>query len=343
MKKKLLILTVALMTLMLSACYGARYTDEEKKAVIQKGGSIIKEVLPEGCELLTLEAYIETYPSGPSYLTDYVQGIYKEDGEIYNYLLNIENEKLYSSKYYDDAVVALNEYALEILDLDEDVVTLSDLSFDFAFDSEVNDKHATFYLEYLPIEVTDVSAYIRDPEREEVVRIHGPIYVTDGYDLSYLDMETFETFENDLGFKIYSVWINEACQQFKMNHFNEIEVIYESRAWADKGDFKIFGIEYVRYETESSSQEMTYDLDKDYTITRKGDDYVVSLNNVPKEFKLHPEFVIYAEEGSDILSANYETKDGHKMKWVENPDGTWELSYRINDDGFKLIHYEDRD
>ncbi len=106
----------------LSGCHGPQYKDEEKEELEKQGEALMQTWLDahlEDSKVLTAQADIYMYPSGPHYLTDFVAGTFTDDGNVRDYLINTKTNAVY---LVSDAALLSEvclDYAFEILGLEK--------------------------------------------------------------------------------------------------------------------------------------------------------------------------------------------------------------------------------
>lgn len=126
MNKKLIIFITMIFSVIIlsgfSSCHGPQYEETEKTEMEEKGREVMQAWLDEhipGAGVLSAEAYIERYPSGPYYLTDIVDGSFN-DGEMERkYEVKLGNGKVFLEGDMYLLAEQVKPYLLEHLKLSE--------------------------------------------------------------------------------------------------------------------------------------------------------------------------------------------------------------------------------
>ena len=94
----LILFLLLLLSLLLTACVGNQFEQPEADKVKVEGQKKMTEWLSNnipGSKLISAENYLDSYPSGPRYLTDYVFGQYSTGKTTVDYAINVATEKVY--------------------------------------------------------------------------------------------------------------------------------------------------------------------------------------------------------------------------------------------------------
>jgi hypothetical protein len=122
MNKKTLIFIIMLFTGIVvsgfSSCHGPQYEEAEKAEMEEKGRAVMQEWLDlniPGAKVLSAEAYIEMFPSGPYYLTDIVDGSFNDGETDRKYEVKVENKKVFLEGDMSLLAERIKPYILETL------------------------------------------------------------------------------------------------------------------------------------------------------------------------------------------------------------------------------------
>ncbi|SEA79261.1 hypothetical protein SAMN05216349_12914 [Oribacterium sp. KHPX15] len=122
-KRVILFITMIFSVIILSgfsSCHGPQYEESEKTEMEEKGSAVMQAWLDEyipGSKVLSAEAYVERYPSGPYYLSDIVDGSFN-DGEMdRKYEVKIENGEVFLEGDMNFLTERVKPYILEALKL----------------------------------------------------------------------------------------------------------------------------------------------------------------------------------------------------------------------------------
>ena len=145
MNKKLIIFITMIFSVIIlsgfSSCHGPQYEETEKTEMEEKGSSVMQAWLDEnipGAKVLTAEAYIERYPSGPYYLTDIVDGNFN-DGEMERkYEVKLGNGNVFLEGDMNLLAEQMKPYLLEHLKLSENSTECNFSGFNVSLQEEAD-------------------------------------------------------------------------------------------------------------------------------------------------------------------------------------------------------------
>lgn len=145
MNKKLIIFITMIFSVIIlsgfSSCHGPQYEETEKTEMEEKGSSVMQAWLDEnipGAKVLTAEAYIERYPSGPYYLTDIVDGSFN-DGEMERkYEVKLGNGNVFLEGDMNLLAEQMKPYLLEHLKLSENSTECNFSGFNVSLQEEAD-------------------------------------------------------------------------------------------------------------------------------------------------------------------------------------------------------------
>ena len=184
---------------------GPQYSEEAAYDTADVGYAVmeewVEEYYPAG-KVIETHPYEFVYPSGPSYLTDYVQGVMFDGERERTFSVNITSGSV-SLEADEKMREEFAEYAralyLASLDLhpDDDIGGFDALLLYDRVDSVNNNWGITRYQTYeLPGELVaeggDIKAYVNDTTRGEIILLYGFIGANDDEDLSTYTPENLE-------------------------------------------------------------------------------------------------------------------------------------------------------
>ena len=145
MNKKLIIFITMIFSVIIlsgfSSCHGPQYEETEKTEMEEKGSAVMQAWLDEnipGAKVLTAEAYIERYPSGPYYLTDIVDGSFN-DGEMERkYEVKLGNGNVFLEGDMNLLAEQMKPYLLEHLKLSENSTECNFSGFNVSLQEEAD-------------------------------------------------------------------------------------------------------------------------------------------------------------------------------------------------------------
>ena len=350
MKKIFLGLAFCALGFCMAGCKGDKYSQEDKTKIETQGRQILTKLLPQGASMISLKALEDKLPSGPSYLTDYVEGEYKAaDGKIYRYVLNTQSSKLYSSKNFDKLQGVLEKFVGKNF-LNNNLKVKAD-AVQILLDNTKGKGNKYIYASVLPIEVTDVNAYVNSKDRDllwlngnakqnetDILRIIGRAISGDKLDLYAYTLERLDSLSANHKIKT----------QLNMQAGGE-DIFYISnrsakyKKWADRkmDDIKLRGVVIERSESKDSKtgkvmpvEYKEYDLNK-LSLERTKDGY--AFNYPDKDDKKYeriigkPQVYIFAKPTANIMANEYKAKapsinTSTDLVWKEDKQGYWVLS-----------------
>ena len=325
-KKLLPILLLALACAGLFAgCHGAQYKEDEKAALEEKGAALMQAWLDEhmkGGEVLSAEADILMYPSGPHYLTDYVAGNLTVGGKERGYYVNTGTGALYL--YTDCGLlsdVCLDE-AFRILGLNDaqDECVVVDYSASLwlpdtgnGFVNAEHDEAAILMPGELVLSLEEAGEeeqrslledFVRSPGGREPIEFGGVIRVPEETDLERCGMAYWQKLQADYGIKF---------ENFNLYDGFENIATYSDRAAYDRycfreveePDIRIFMTEAYWVEKAGKDgikvdEKKEYDF-SDLKFEKTDEGYLVTFPDYDHVFG----FMIYADEGSEFRKHEY--------------------------------------
>lgn len=180
---------MAMCCLSLTGCRGPQYTEEEAQAVVEKGTALMEKWIKKNCpdgKLVEIDHWDKQYPSGPSYLTDFVYGTMNDGIKDRRFQANIDTGFVAlqpDDEMMDSFKECCKKLYLESLDLDPDTEIYENSYYANIIYSplcaESTDSWADGSFEFsgLPGEFVlqngDVSEFVNDPDRGVTIRIQG--------------------------------------------------------------------------------------------------------------------------------------------------------------------------
>lgn len=318
---------------MLAGCHGPQYKDEEKEEIEEKGKTMMQAWLDahaKGSRVLTTEADIYMYPSGPHYLTDYAAGTLQDGERVRDYLIHTGTGEVYL--VYDSTLLSevSLEYAFEALGLDSfrDDCTVSDplaymwlpdrgnsyastekiaagtwmpgelvLSLEHAAEDDGTEAGSTAQLALL-------EQFVRSPEKRGPIGFGGTINVPDDAELEKYGMAYWEKQKEEYGIAFenfhitdplenISTYSGRACYDryaFRDIEDPDIRIFMKDAYWVEKKGKD--GIETIE------SRECDF---ADLTFKKTEDGYLVTFPDYEHIF----DFAIYADEDSEFRKHEY--------------------------------------
>lgn len=333
LKKLLFVLLTGLCALcILSGCHGPQYKDEEKAELEKQGEALMQAWLDghmQGSKVLTAEADIKMFPSGPHYLTDYVGGTIDDGGKARDYLINTKTEAVYL--VHDDTLLTevCLDYAFENLGLESvrDVckvyntlafMWLPDRGNSYAGTEDIGTGtwlpgELILSLEEAAeggkeAEVSLLESFVRSPEQRGPIGFGGSIRVPEEVDLEQYHMaywlkqqeENGIVYQNlDLSDDFESISTYNSRASYDRYSFHKIEdpdirIFMHDVLWVEKNGKD--GIEVV--------EQKEYNL-SDLSFEKTENGYLVTFPDYEHVFG----FAIYADEGSEFLKHEYHSHE----------------------------------
>jgi hypothetical protein len=292
-----------------------RYDDADAAATLELGTQLMQDWLDEnkpGTALTSSNNVLFQYPSGPSYLTDYVEGTYLDDGVDYRFALNVINRDVYLEDADNSLDGAIASYLIETLGLPANTeveAPRAELLVPFLVEGSTREA-PTEYLHFdylLPAGVSDAGAWLRDPSSRCKVACNCYVRPDDAVDLTVFTFDELLAIRDraglsyeSLGLRNINTSIDALYDHYYLEHFS----------WGDAGPF------HVRYRDHYLEQELGYrgevkevgsaviDFDHDVVIVENDDSYVVYFRND----SVNHDCWIYADQDSSVTS--------HDWDWV---------------------------
>ena len=317
----------------LSGCHGPQYKEDEKEKLEEHGESLMQTWLDEHLEdskVLTAEADIRMYPSGPHYLTDFVGGTFTDGGDVRDYLINTKTNAVY---LVNDAALLSEvclDYAFELMGLEglRDACLVSNYAAAIWLPDRGNSYHGsektgqgiwmpgelTLSLEEAAEEAGNdgqlkvLESFVRSPEGREPIEFGADIQVPEEVELEKFHMSywmkqqeengiVFENFYLSDPFENVSTYRGRASYErysFRKIEDPDIRIFMKDAYWVEKN-----GKDGV--ELEEGKENNLSDLS--FVKTENG--YLVTFPDYDHIF----DFSIYADEGSEFLKHEYHSHE----------------------------------
>ncbi len=338
LKRLFTVLLLALSVLCaLSGCHGPQYKEEEKEELEKQGEALMQTWLDEHLEdskVLTAEADIYMYPSGPHYLTDYVAGTFTDGGIVRDYLINTKTNAVYLVSDSTPLSEVCLDYAFEIMGFEglrdacrvsrpAAAMWLPDRGNSYAGSENIDQGtwmpgELTLSLEEAAEESGNetgndgqlkiLDSFVRSPEGREPIEFSADIQVPEEVDLEKFNMSywvkqqkengiVFENFYLSDSFENVSTYSGRASYEhysFRTIEDPDISIFMKDAYWVEKNGKN--GIELVEGKENNLS-------DLSFVKTENG--YLVTFPDYDHIF----DFSIYAEEGSEFLKHEYHSHE----------------------------------
>lgn len=305
-----------------------RYDDADAAATLEEGTQLMQDWLDEnkpGTAITSSDNVLFVYPSGPSYLTDYVEGTYLDDGAEYRFALNVVSNDVYLEDTDSSLDGAIASYLVEALGLPTDTeveAPRAELLVPFLVEGSSREA-PTEYLHFgylLPAGVNDVDAWLRDPSSRCKVACNCYVRPGDNVNLTAFTFEELIAIRDRAGLSYESLGLRNAS--------TSIDALYdhyylEHFSWGDAAPFR------VRYRDSYLEQEIGYkgeikevgsavvDFDHDIVIVENDDSYVVYFRND----SVNHHCWIYADQASPVTSHDWNwvaaTEAGQHLIWKD--------------------------
>ena len=361
-KKRFLLLGTILLSLSALLCAGCerqRYQDEDAEAVTQRGREIIQawveEKLP-GAEILSVDCDVFQYPSGPSYLTGYVNGDLACGGDRREFTVNTQTGQVYFVSDMEEFAELARDYVYEAMSLEEPVSVREyevALELPNAYEGKrrsdtLGETTLTSYV--LPAEIAlllsdgteegkdAVVSYIRAPENRDALNLRLRADVGDSMELRAYDLERIRSIEADYGLKISGFAFSNSNEE--VNGSSRLTE-YRLWEWAGREEFQLRVLRELYSDVRDSSRAGK--ISREHYLFDSGD---IRLENTPEGCRFlyrqggtEPQFYVYAKDGATILSygfdAEYEDiENPYELHWAYSDSaGLWVLE---NDLGFPI-------
>lgn len=373
MKKLLIfILSVLTLTICLSGCYPNKkmYDQEDADKVSAKGTEMMQVWLDENMPDATLEectAFIAwTNYDGNKYLTDYASGQISQNGKKKTFTIHTVTGAVYfemdadTRQKFSKIVESYFDEAIEAIGIVPETVD-EGYAFQCYVMAPVKEGESTMEVPWvysfdfgLPAGVEDLNAFVRNPQSRLPIYVNKPNFtVSDTTDLSAYDLVAMETLEEEYGFHIGSMSINNVVQHFQTNDYRGkmCTELWEYGCWYKADGFELFGMVHERNEERSiETNELTvsdikFNPETDLLFEQMSYGYRWSVLN--EDWSSDYSFVLRANKGAEILNSDFyylDTKESPSAKspetiWMEL-DGYYVLASAANHSPLKL--YDDK-
>ncbi len=352
MKKAALLSLIMAGIIFLTGCpfKGPQYTEEALTGAENTGIDAMEEWLRERYPIgrvIEAEPYVFMYPSGPSYLTDFVTGTIFDGERERDFSINVADGNVTleaDDEMWDSFLACAKELYLESLDFAPDC-EVSDFSANIIFDKVAQNAgsgswgDADFIATGLPgdmvVNAEDVEAFVRNPDRGYTINVNGRIRVDDSRKLSdYTGDDLFSRAERwNLNYgDLHAENMNETMSTGRYERWDYDE--WEGR--------KVWTRTVYRSEEKEDGvfQTKLYepDVKKLASLIRTEDGYQIKCADDSQML----EFNLYVQEGDELLEHEYNLvrKDmSRKVQWVKRDEG-WTLE---NADGSLVRFYATAD
>ena len=361
-KKRFLLLGIILLSLSMLLCTGCerqRYKDEDAEAVTQRGREVIQAWIEEklpGAEILTVDCDVFQYPSGPSYLTGYVNGDLAWGGDRREFTVNTQTGQVYFVSDMDEFAELARDFIYEAMSL-EDPITVREyevaLELPNAYEGKsrsetLGDTTLTSYV--LPAEIAmllsdgteegkdAVVSYIRAPENRDALNLRLRADVGDSIELREYDLERIRSIEEDYGLKISGFAFSNSDEE--VNGSSRLTE-YRLWEWADLEEFQLRVLRELYSDNRNASKAGK--ISREHYLFDSGD---ILLENKPEGYSFlyrkggtEPQFYVYAKDGATLLSHGFYAEDEDMENQIElhwaysDSAGLWVLE---NDLGFPI-------
>ncbi len=358
-KRLLAGILAALVCLLLSACTGEQYREDEAKQLLESGTQKMQSCLAEngpGAEITGTGNHIDYYPSGPRYLSDYVAGKFRSDeGGEQDFLINAVTGEVYfglteeNETEFRDACVSCVAERFGFGNGYETYAGTEGFAWlvlpTLAPGTERRVGHDSFAYAGLPAETVlsgkRLEEFVREPEGRPLIGLHHWYYLPEGMDLSGIRLEKARQMRDEYGILPDNVVVYASGQDLEI-YSRSLD--YARSSYGDLGPFRIRFTSFSRRENSDSDdgeilvEEREHVPGTDVTVTPTEHGYRFDF---PTVGWFEP--YLYAEDGSEVLGKdylfNYDTEDKNSedwpVRWVRMDsgaeEGLWRLCYE--DDG----------
>lgn len=373
MKKLLIfILSVLTLTICLSGCYPIMkmYDQEDADKVTAKGTEMMQVWLDENMPDATLEectAFIAgTNYNGNKYLTDYASGQISQNGKKKTFTIHTVTGAVYFEMDADtrqklsEIVESYFDEAMEAIGIVPESVN-ERYAFQCYVMAPAKDGESTMEVPWvhsfdfgLPAGVEDLNAFVRNPQSRLPIYVKSPNFtVSDTTDLSAYDFVAMDTLEEEYGFHIGLMSINNVYQIFRKNDYRGkmCTNLWEDGCWYKADGFELFGIvhehsEERRIETnELTVSDIKFNPETDLLFEQMSYGYRWSVFN--EDWSSYYYFELRAYKGAEILNSDFyylDTKENPSAKstetiWLER-DGYYVLASAADHSPLEL--YDDK-
>ena len=333
---------IASSCLLLSGCYGPRYSEDEANEVVKQGTALMEDWIKMNCpygKIVEINHYDLMYPSGPWYLTDYVTGTMNDGHTDRGFAANIKTGAVWlrpDDDMLEEFVECSKEYYLKSLDLPSDTIfgdsfhtglcyrPLREGSFDSTADA---------FFEYygLPGELVlqngDVKEYVNNPDRGATIYYNGWIeQLPESFSLESYTFDDLKQRQEKYNIKCDYIVLKSKIEQFSYSYLNYLH--YEKWEYEEIGDVLLKNRSvYRRTEKEHGivkTNEYTFNAQEGVQIEKTDKGYRITVDPWAKNV----EFQLMVKAGNPMLDHEY------KRVWE---DGTERNCYWDEcDEGFRL-------
>ena len=324
----------------LSGCHGPQYKEEEKEALEKNGGSLMQAWLDEHVKdsrVLSAEADIRMYPSGPYYLTDFVGGTFTDGGKARDYLINTKTNAVYL--VHDGTLLSevCLDRAFETLELErlrEDCRTDSTAAAIWipdrgnSYAGTEKGRTAVWMPGELALSLEEAAEgaggdagndgqrkildeFVRSPDGRELIEFGGTIRVPSEVDLEKYGMAYWLKQQNENGIFFQNFYLSDPFENISIYNgrasyerycFRDIEdpdirIFMSDVYWVEKNGKD--GIEVA----EGKKNDLS-----DLAFKKTADGYLITFTDRDHIFG----FSIYADQGSEFLKHEYHSHEDRK-------------------------------
>lgn len=313
-----------------------RYTEEEANATCETGAALMRTWLAEHepeAVLGEADNVIFSYPSGPSYLTDYVRATYAVGGIGRGIVINVVSGDVYLEDSTASLDAALPAYVCRLLDLPRDtefVTAHASLLVPFAVEGSTHTgpRDVLDLGPMLPADVTDVVSWLADASSRIGVSLDVYAHPGDGFDLESLSFPTLNQIREREGLTFDSLYLTNEAQMLDAmyDHY-----YYEHYAQARMEPFLLWYRDAYREEeldrtgaqVEVGSAQV--DPARDLAIVATAQGWRLSVRHGVPDFP----YFLYVPSGSELLGHTYRWTQAdveQELTWEARKDGTFWLS-----------------
>lgn len=323
-----------------------RYSDEDAAATLAAGTELMQSWLDEhesGARITSSTNHLKEYPSGPSYLTDLVDGTYEAEGATHLFTIDVTNGTVYLEDVDGLLMEALPPYLAEVLDLPEGT-EFSDVNVSLLLPCTIYGSHTRsrgntlpFY-GMLPAGVDDAAAWLRNPGARCDVAFNASAYLkdVDVSDYTFLRMLKLRD-EAGISYEGLRLWTESETLDLLYNHY-----FYEHFTWGNTGPFRVwYRDSYLEQELERDFitrkiGSSNIDLARDLKVSGTDDQIILHLRS---EANIFP-YNLYVDAGSPLLERDWlwTGTDGYEreLTWADKGEDGWTL---CDEDGLRWTFY----
>ena len=306
--------TLLIAALILSGCTrGPTYDEGTKNSIGDDGKELMEEWMkdyyPEG-KVLSAEPYVYMYPSGPHYLTDFVEGTMFDGEKERTFSINITTGEVAlqaDPEMWEEFQACAKELYLESLDFspesvvaDFDANVAFDLTSSFAPSSKGFTGEGGYNAAGLPGELVaakgDIPSYVRDRARKDLIAVAGWITVSDDMDLSRYTFEDISSRQKQYGLIYRNLYVYNEHDRLTSSRYErwayeewEGRTVWTRKAYRSKDMNGYSGI------------DTKPDIQKSARLLERKDGFTVQID----EDAPMVDFTLYVEEGDPLLEHLY--------------------------------------